>query len=336
MIYGMLTLPSNMFYTVTLPATLWFFEKGKTDDRVLFLDARRVFTQIDRAHREFTEDQVQNLAVISYLHRGERFRFLERIDASLGAGQERLELCRLQFPGIQATLQAALPPPLTTPDAVALAASQAHRAAQDLACFWQEDTGGLAVLRDSGASPAILFTAEMSAGDIDAHNQSQQAFVGAFTDLVGQLQSAFTALDRGLRDYEKALGAQAEADGKRRPQDRKLREAKAACDEYAALIKSAGEPFGHAHWLQERFPEARYADVIGLCKLATKTEVAAQEYSLNPGRYVGMVIEEDCKTAEEFRADLLALNAELEALNGEAVALAETIFHNIGQLVSVV
>src|SRR5215467_11630119 len=42
LIYAMLTLPSNMFYTVTLPATLWFFDKGKTDDRILFIDARNI------------------------------------------------------------------------------------------------------------------------------------------------------------------------------------------------------------------------------------------------------------------------------------------------------
>jgi type I restriction enzyme M protein len=52
-IYSILTLPSNMFYTVTLPATLWFFDKAKIDDRILFINARNIFTQIDRAHREF-------------------------------------------------------------------------------------------------------------------------------------------------------------------------------------------------------------------------------------------------------------------------------------------
>jgi type I restriction enzyme M protein len=56
LIYAMLTLPSNMFYTVTLPATLWFFDKTKTGDSVLFLDARNIFTQIDRAHREFSDE----------------------------------------------------------------------------------------------------------------------------------------------------------------------------------------------------------------------------------------------------------------------------------------
>jgi len=70
LIYGLLTLPSNLFFTVTLPATLWFFDKGKFDDRVLFIDARNVFTQIDRAHRELSAEQTQNLAIIPRLHKG--------------------------------------------------------------------------------------------------------------------------------------------------------------------------------------------------------------------------------------------------------------------------
>jgi type I restriction enzyme M protein len=58
----MVSVGSNFFYTVTLPCTLWFFDKGKakTDrkKKVLFIDARHIFTQIDRAHREFTPQQI--------------------------------------------------------------------------------------------------------------------------------------------------------------------------------------------------------------------------------------------------------------------------------------
>jgi len=68
LIYGMLTLPSNMFYTVTLPATLWFFDRANKDDRILFIDARNIFTQIDRAHREFSEEQIQNEEESEYAH----------------------------------------------------------------------------------------------------------------------------------------------------------------------------------------------------------------------------------------------------------------------------
>ena len=90
LIYGMLTLPSNMFYTVTLPATLWFFDKAKADDKVLFIDARNIFTQIDRAHREFSEEQIQNMAIISRLHKGRCDEFLDLIDSYFASGMQRL------------------------------------------------------------------------------------------------------------------------------------------------------------------------------------------------------------------------------------------------------
>jgi type I restriction enzyme M protein len=67
-------LSSNLFYTVALPATLLFLDRGKTAgslaDRVLFIDARAVFRQVTRAHRELTPAQVEFLANIVRLHRG--------------------------------------------------------------------------------------------------------------------------------------------------------------------------------------------------------------------------------------------------------------------------
>ena len=71
----MIAAPSNMFYTVTLPATLWFFDKGAIgtprEDTVLFIDARHIFRQIDRAHRDFTPAQTEFIANIVRLYRGE-------------------------------------------------------------------------------------------------------------------------------------------------------------------------------------------------------------------------------------------------------------------------
>ena len=70
---------SNMFYTVTLPCTLWFFDKGKRTTtrkgKVLFVDARHLFRQIDRAHRDFTPEQIEFLANIVRLYRGEKPEF---------------------------------------------------------------------------------------------------------------------------------------------------------------------------------------------------------------------------------------------------------------------
>jgi type I restriction enzyme M protein len=65
----------NMFYTVTLPCTLWFLDKGKAKsdraDQILFIDARNVYRQIDRAHRDWSEGQIGFLANIVRLYRGE-------------------------------------------------------------------------------------------------------------------------------------------------------------------------------------------------------------------------------------------------------------------------
>jgi type I restriction enzyme M protein len=71
----MVSIGSNFFYTVTLPCTLWFLDKGKRgtqrEDKVLFLDARQIFRQLDRAHRDFTPEQIAFLAGIVRLYRGE-------------------------------------------------------------------------------------------------------------------------------------------------------------------------------------------------------------------------------------------------------------------------
>lgn len=82
-------------------------------------------------------------------------------------------------------------------------------------------------------------------------------------------------------------------------------------------VKETEYYFLHVSWLQERFPESKYEDVTGLCKLVSMDEIKEQEYSLNPGRYVGVVIEEDGKTEEEFIQEMLSMNDELNKLNLE-------------------
>jgi type I restriction enzyme M protein len=71
----MVAVGPNFFYSVTLPVTLWFLDRSKREtpreDQVLFIDAREVFRQVDRAHREFTEEQLEFLANIVRLYRGE-------------------------------------------------------------------------------------------------------------------------------------------------------------------------------------------------------------------------------------------------------------------------
>jgi type I restriction enzyme M protein len=169
----MVAVGPNMFYTVTLPCTLWFFDRSKAKtkraDTVLFIDARHIYRQIDRAHREWTPAQIGFIANLVRLYRG------EGLDFTLG-------------------------------------------------------------------------------GD-DA-------------------------------------------------------EAKIA------------EVFGK---------KPKYADVAGLCKAATLSEIEAQGWSLNPGRYVGVAAGE-AVSDEDFKAQLETLNEELEALNAQAHSLEKTIAANVTQI----
>ena len=177
----MVTLPSNMFSTVTLPATLWFFNKQRTQkDEILFVDARNIFTQVDRAHRKFSDEQIKNLGIITRLYEG------------------------------------------------------------DSDAFW------------------------------------------------------------ALVDEYKAAGKQTEVD-----------------------------------WLLERWPEGKYRDVIGLCKVAKITGedgIEDNDWSLNAGRYVGVVIEDDGMTESEFRDEMLSLNSDFSKLSAEAGDLQKEIKKNMVEL----
>jgi type I restriction enzyme M protein len=85
--------------------------------------------------------------------------------------------------------------------------------------------------------------------------------------------------------------------------------------------------------LQERFPDAVYKDVTGLCKLASLEEIQEQDYSLNPGRYVGIVIEEDGMTEEEFAEEVLTLHQRLQGLDAKSQGLQQQINANLNSFI---
>ncbi|MCK9635346.1 MAG: type I restriction-modification system subunit M [Methylobacter tundripaludum] len=336
LIYAMLTLPSNMFYTVTLPATLWFFDKAKTDDNILFIDARNIYTQVDRAHREFSEEHIQNIAIISQLHKGRRDKFVQLIDRYFAAGMQRLIENKTSVEPVCAQLLEVLDD------------ADGKQAVGELVQQW----AGLAKLKtryekylqqnsavipnaceESCASYKISPVGRNDSSEINAINKAQQQLREAFDPFFTALHEGLKHLDKVVRKHEKQQAEQAKAEGKRGTTDRKTNALKGALEELHKEVKNAEIFYQYIHWLQERFPKAVYEDVTGLCKLASPADLKEQDYSLNAGRYVGVVIEEDGKTEEEFIDELLAMNEELTSLNGSARELEVVIGHNIKNLV---
>jgi len=259
-----------------------------------------VFTQIDRAHREFSDEQILDIAIISRLQRGDRKGFIRLIDRYFEAGVERLKENREKIKAVSKTLS------------------------EYLTTLKEADIPDFAVrLEEIGTLEAAYSTycAACDPDEIDGSNSSQQALAATFMPFFTAIHDMLKAIDKKVRHLEKEHG-----------NSKETKTLKADLDLLHKEIMDAEYFFTHINWLHERFPEAKYEDVTGLCKLADLDDVKEQEYSLNPGRYVGVVIEEDGKTEDEFIEEIVAMNDELNRLNREARELEDVINHNIRQL----
>ena len=79
----MVSVGNNFFYTLSLPCSLWFFDRNKNEsirDKVLFIDARNYYTVVDRTLNEWTEWQLRNLQAIVHLYRGEKDKYQQLLD----------------------------------------------------------------------------------------------------------------------------------------------------------------------------------------------------------------------------------------------------------------
>ena len=100
-------------------------------------------------------------------------------------------------------------------------------------------------------------------------------------------------------------------------------------NELLAYYRKNGEDEA-ADWLEERFPDGKYRNVEGLVKAVTREEIAANDWSLTPGRYVGVAETDD--NAKDFAEKFASLHEELRKLNAEAATLAKKIDANFKEL----
>jgi type I restriction enzyme M protein len=363
LISQMVTLSSNMFNTVTLPASLWFFDKSKMVEdfetekdkiEILFVDARNVYRQIDRAHREFTQEQVWNLATITRLHKGDNARFLNLIDKYLKQASNLLPKVQDAYANF-----------LTEYNAFAAGMQQWFKSAnlskeqKSLA----DEEGLTGRLEKMGLSEHNEFQTSITnsiaklssyAKGNDNSNKTQHATAACFSELNEYKKATKKELDKAYRELEKLyklsekqLRDKSDKNWKELPSLKALRESLEAFIEYTNEAmnkepqftqetegKSAFYFMKNITWLQERFPEAKYEDVTGLCKAAGLEEIEEQDWSLNPGRYVGVVIEEDGMTEEEYKEKLVEISSELQSLENSSIQIYNSICDNLKKLLA--
>lgn len=340
----MVSMPSNMFFTVTLPATLWFFDKRKVHtarkDKILFLDARNVYRQIDRAHREWTEEQQQNLAAIVRLYRGETERYLELIQSYLIKADEAetaIEPYKASLDKLVSTIAGSLKAYVQETRSEKRTPSKTKVLTE---CRFFEGVEEFKV-SDPKPNDAERVSLSHSLSETSLNNDDQIQASKHLEWSINQNKYDLEALKEDvnkLQELWKVADKHAKLKNDKVWSENELAKAdkifEKALQNYSDAVEQAKYWHENILWLQKRFPEAKYQDVVGLCKLAGKDEyVDEQDYSLNAGRYVGIEIEDDNISSTEFKKRIEAKRTLFESYKTSAHKLESSISNSLKELV---
>ena len=340
----MVAIRSNFFYTRTVPCEIWFLNRAKPEEhrnKVLMIDARNVYRKVTRKIYDFSPEQEQNLLAIVWLYRGETGRYLDLVAGYCRRMLAEGAACYILkdeegetieplpgFIGVLTTLRGAVEPFFKT-----LAKDAAHaeplKELGDAIPLFMADVEKFR--KTVFEQQATLGKQKMTNGELKKAVDRLATLAETSRDLVKQADLLYKLACRLIETCENECGAK----GSDTWSGRDITRARKAADEARALavdqLKQVRYFWKQAHWLTERFPEAQLRDVAGLVKLVNRSEIAANDWSLTPGRYVGVAPEEEDEDFD-FEEALREIHVELEDLNAEAVQLAATIKRNFEEL----
>ena len=333
----MVAIRPNFFYTRTVPCELWFFDRGKPAERqgtVLMLDARQVFRKVTRKIYDFSPEQLADLTAVVWLYRGQHQRFEALVAQHLGNAVKAAQACWRDDEAEPAceplddyarTWKALRT--LMQPFVALLPADGEHAAVlAEYAAAGTDPLAPIDSLRQATADLAAQHartTADI-AGSTAFHRDRLLPFADQTRALSTQLDHTTRATLRLLDLAEKQLAAKDDAAWPTREIGRARKALEAARAVAVEHLKGVRHFQRHAAWLMERFPAAHYRDVQGLCKVVTRAEIEAADWSLTPGRYVGVAAAEEDEDFD-FAGALGEVHDELKALNAQAFTLANRI-----------
>lgn len=326
----------NFFYTRTVPCQLWFFDRSKERDearrdKVLMLDARNIYRKVSRAICDFSPEQQKNIAAIVWLYCGQSDRFLKLVESYLAQASAEGEATGAALDAFTATLDKlkTLAKPFATqarePDLLADTWNEFDAlrgtVVGDIQGFKKEIAD-----QTKAWSKAARDNAGLHASRKALHPTAESCrYLTKQIDLAAKL--AGRVIDIAIKDLaarDSELWPSAELGRARKALETARAEAVAALHEVRYLVKQAD-------WLQERFPDAALREVAGLVKIVDRATIAAQDWSLSPGRYVG-VAPEEVDEDFDFEEALRSIRIDLKGLNEEAATLAARIEKSFEEL----
>ena len=336
----MIDIRGNFFYTRTVPCQLWFFDRSKERDaeradRVLMLDARNIYRKVSRAIYDFSPEQQKNIAAIVWLYRRQSDRFLKLVESYLAQAVAEGQATDEPLTAFEDALGKLI-------DLAEPFANEKHDP-NPLAETWEELTSAQAML--SGDIEALAAEVAVRATDWNEGGNNRARHNAALhtareglcnmaercRDLTKKVDLAAKLAGRAvdisvkvLQARESDVWASAEIGRTRRALEDKRHDALESLGRARYFVRQAD-------WLQERFPKAELRDIDGLVKRIDRSEVEAHDWSLAPGRYVGVAPREEDEDFD-FEEALRSAHIDLTGLNEEAVALAARIARNFVEL----
>ena len=320
----MISIRSNFFYTRTVPCELWHLDRGKPADRrdqVLMIDARNVYRKVTRKIYDFSPEQLQNLTSIVWLYRGQRDRFLDLVQSHLDRTLEEAAAIAPQldaFRNAHTALAEATNPFLQT-----LPADSPIRQLAACGADLQVCAGPPGPARRATARPSLA---------------AQKKLLAQLAELAASCRSLIKDVDlvcktatRLIDAAEKEAAAREHNAWDSRASGRLAKDLDARRKDAVDQLKLTAYFERQADWLLSRFPDAEFTAVPGLCRAVTLADIEAADWSLTPGRYVGVApaeVDEDF----DFEHTMRDIHAELGELNQEAAVLAAKIQENFEAL----
>ncbi|MFC2145436.1 N-6 DNA methylase, partial [Actinomycetota bacterium] len=333
----MISIRSNFFYTRAVPCELWFFNKSKPaefKDKVLMIDARNVFRKVTRKIYDFSPEQLQNILSIIWLYRGENKRFHD-----------------LLANYISATLHEAVQSIVLAQDYTTVFA-KLNNELQSFLNTLPKDGKQLEIIKELAdcmknyANGSQIFTklAEEKSSWWEKQNKDTIKLAEAFEELeplaeknnklIKETELMHRLVNRLIDQCLNAHKAKESDKWDIREIANFKKQVEVARDAVADQLKLV-RYFNHqAEWLVERFPEEKLRDVEGLVKLVDKAGedgLKANNWSLMPGRYVG-VAPEEIDPDFDFDETMKTIHSELEELNAQSDALVQKISENFKKI----
>lgn len=333
----MVAIRGNFFYTRTVPCELWFFDKAKPaqhHDHVLMLDARNVYRKVTRKIYDFSPEQLANLTSIVWLYRGQTDRFLALVGQHLSnaVAEAQASLAPLHDYLTQARALAETVGRLADGNG-SPEAEPAKRALAEALTTFDGDVAAYAKAVHQQADNPIAADANNTA--LHQARERLAPLAERSRDLIKTADHLHKLAGHALEALALLPSPTGRGAGGEGTTPRELNRLRKATDEARKAAVEALKPVRYFHrqalWLQERFPEAELRDVPGLVKLVSRAEIEANDWSLTPGRYVG-VAPEEVDEDFDFEAALKDIHVELSDLNAEAVELAAKIARNFEAL----